>query len=71
MKLICLLSLYNYFLRVFKLKNKFRQLAMKELKKNKTLSEKYLAVLPKSIMDFKQFLLNLQGEIEKNLNQLG
>ena len=44
---------------------------MKELKKNKTLSEKYLAVLPKSIMDFKQFLLNLQGEIEKNLNQLG
>ena len=60
----CFLSKYNYFLRVFDLKNKFRHLTMKD-KKNKILSGRSQAALPKNAMVFKQYQLNLPEKKEK------
>ena len=63
------LSKYNHFLRVFELKNKFRHLTMKE-PKNKTLLDKFLAVLLRNIMVFRPYQLHFLEEKEKNLNRL-
>ena len=63
-----LYSKYNYFLRVFELKNKFQYLTMKD--KKKKLSGRFEVALLKNVMIFKQYLLNMPEEKEKTLNQL-
>ena len=50
----CFLSKYNYFLRVFKLKKKI-DIWQWKIQKNKILSDKFQAALPKNIMVFKQY----------------
>ena len=62
-----MLSDFNYFLRVFELKNKFRQMIIKEPEK-KTLLGNYQAAEIKNTTIIKLSQLNMWGRKEKILN---